>query len=60
MTDEQLLEMQKGLRDLYSKCDSLSEKITQLHSQMPMSYKDREKIVSTDTLDPMPNTKQNT
>ena len=47
LTDEQLLEMQKGLRDLHSKCDSLSEKITQLHSQMPMSYKDREKIVST-------------
>ena len=45
VTDEALLEMQKGLRDMYSKCDALSDKITQLHSQMPMSYKDRALIV---------------
>ena len=45
VSDEALLEMQKGLRDMYSKCDALTEKITQLHSQMPMSYKDRTLIV---------------
>ena len=47
LTDEQLLELQKGLRDMHSKCDALSEKITQLHSQMPMSFKDRASIVKT-------------
>ena len=43
--DEQLLDSQKGIRDVYSKCDTLSEKITLLYSQIPLSFKDRKIIL---------------
>ena len=47
LSDEHLLELQKGLRDFQSKCDALSEKITHLHSEMPLSFAGRETIVKT-------------
>ena len=44
-TDELLLDSQKALGNLENDCKILSEKITQLYSQMPLTYKDRETIL---------------
>ena len=44
-TDELLLDSQRALGNLETDCKVLSEKITQLYSQMPLTYKDREIIL---------------
>ena len=44
-TDELLLDSQKSLENLENDCKVLSEKITQLYTQMPLTYKDRETLL---------------
>jgi hypothetical protein len=44
-TDELLLDSQKALVSLEGDCKSLSEKITQLYSQMPVDYENRETLL---------------
>ena len=43
--DELLLDSQKALGNLENDCKVLSEKITQLYTQMPLTYKDRETLI---------------
>ena len=44
-TDELLLDSQKALISLEGDCKSLSEKITQLYTQMPLDYENRETVL---------------
>ena len=41
LKDEDLLYAQKELKNKYSKCDSLSEKISMLYSKMPVDFENR-------------------